>query len=548
VATAAVTQREAARPASRLRDHWLLVVLVALGALLRVLVMVGYRPALLFPDAFRYLLQSQQFYFSTTRPGGYSLVLWPLRHLTDSLTPITLGQHLLGLGMAVACYAFLRRRGLGGTWAAVAVAPVLLDPLQLTLEHYVLSDVLFETLLVSACLVLLWRHRPGAVTLAVVGALVGCAGLVRGAGSFVLAVFVVAVLCLRLPWWRLAAFLVAAVLPLGAYVVGYHAEHDKYAVVESGPQFLYARLAPFISCDRAELPTYERLLCPTEPVGRRPDTNYYMWGRGAGPAYHVRAPQGMTRMQVLKDFDKRVIRAEPLVYARVVAKEALGGFSPSRAHEVPGYPASYWLFEDHNWSLDGFPRWAAEYGPQYHLSQQNPAAGFMAVYRRVLHTPGPLLLLLLLACAAAAAGVGRARWSGVRVAVGLLAGCCAVVIGTGTAFSGFSWRYQLPQVPLIPVAGALAVAALVRGPAPGAPAPLPPLLLLDRVAGGRRRGPLATLAAVLAAVLVAILAAGSGWAAWGTAVVLGVVAGLLVAFALLRRPVVPRPVGQPDDG
>jgi hypothetical protein len=273
-----------------------------------------------------------------------------------------------------------------------------------------------------------------------------------------------------------------------------------------------------------------------------------MWGRGAGPAYHVQVPHGVTRMQVLKDFDKRVIRAEPLLYARVVAKEALGGFSLSRAHDVPGYPASYWLFEDHNWSLDAFPRWAAEYRDQYHLSHENAAAGFLTAYRRVLHTPGPLLGLLLMACAAAAAGLGRARWSGVRVAVGLLAGCCVVVIGTGTAFSGFSWRYQLPQVPLIPVAGALAVAALVRGPAPGAPAPLPPLQLLDRVAGGRWRGPLAALAAVVVVVLVAVLARGSGWAAWGTAIALGLVAGLLVAFALLRRPAVPHPARQPDDG
>jgi hypothetical protein len=547
VATAAVTPREAGRPASRLRDHWLLALLLAVGAVLRVLVMLGYRPALLFPDAFRYLAQSQQFYFSEVRPGGYGLVLWPLRHLTDSLTPITLGQHLLGLGTAVACYAFLRRRGLARTWAAVAVAPLLLDPLQLALEQYVLSDVLFETLLVAACLVLLWRHRPGAVALAVAGALVGCAGLVRGAGSFLLAVFVVAVLCLRLPWRRLAAFLVAAAVPLGAYVVSYHAAHGQYAVVTSGPQFLYARLAPSLPCADVEMPAYERSLCPSEPVGRRPDTDYFMWGRGEGPAYHVQVPHGMTRMQVLKDFDKRLIRAEPLVYARVVAKEALGAFSPSRAHDVPGYPASYWLFEDHNWSLDAFPRWAARYGDQYSLSPENPAAGFLTAYRRVLHTPGPLLGALLLASAAAAAGLGRARWSGVRVAVGLLAGCCAVVIGTGTAFSGFSWRYQLPQVPLLPVAGALAVAALVRGPAPGAPSPLPPLLLLDRVAGGRRRHVLAASAGAVAAVVVALLAGGSGWAAWGTALVLGVVVGLLVVVALLRRPAVPG-AAQPDDG
>jgi hypothetical protein len=46
--------------------------------------------------------------------------------------------------------------------AALATAPLLLDSMQLVIEQYVMSDVLFQALLLAACLLLL-RRRPGAV-------------------------------------------------------------------------------------------------------------------------------------------------------------------------------------------------------------------------------------------------------------------------------------------------------------------------------------------------------------------------------------------------
>jgi hypothetical protein len=54
------------------------------------------------------------------------------------------------------------------------------------------------------------------------------------------------------------------------------------------------------------------------------------------------------------------------------------------------------------------------------------------------------------------------------------------------------------------------------------------------------------LVGVLAALVVAVVAVGSGWAAWGTALLLGVVAGLLVMVALLRRPAVPGSAGSAE--
>jgi Dolichyl-phosphate-mannose-protein mannosyltransferase len=539
---------------SWLGRHRLMVALVAIGVVLRVVEMLAYRPALLFPDSFRYLNEAQHFYLSESRPTGYGLALWPIAHLTGSLPVITACQHLIGLGLAVACYAFLLRRGLPRWGAALAVVPLLLDPLQLVLEHYVLSDLVFEALLVLACLLLLWHHRPGTRAVVVAGFAVGFAGLVRGAGSFLLVVFVVALLCLRPSWRQVTAFVVAAVVPLAGYAFAYHQAHGQFALVGSGPRFLYARLAPNVDCHADRLPAYERMLCPAQPVGERPNTDYFMWGGGEGPAYHVPPSHGMTRAQVIKDFDKRVVRAEPLTYARLVLGDAAAGFAPTRTHDVPGYPSYYWLFADHNWSLDLFPWFAQVHHEQYPLSSEPTAARFLTSYRQVLWTPGPLLGLLLLAGVAAAGGLGRARGSGQRVAVGLLVACCAVTLLTGAAFSGFSWRYQLPQIPLIPVAGALGLAALLRGRPLGAPLHPEPPRVLDRWAArmtaaplparsrcavrraaerGRLQVALAVLAGVAGASVSALLAWASGWATAATATLGGVVVGVLVLAVLL---------------
>jgi hypothetical protein len=531
-----------------------MVALVTLGVALRVVVMLAYRPALLFPDSFRYLDEAHHFYLSESRPTGYGLALWPVAHLTGSLPVITAGQHLIGLGLAVACYAFLLRRGLPRWGAALAVVPLLLDPLQLVLEHYVLSDVVFEALLVLACLLLLWHHRPGTRAVVVAGFAVGFAGLVRGAGSFLLVVFVIALLCLRPSWRQVAGFVTAAIVPLGAYAFAYHQAHGQFALVGTGPRFLYARLAPNVSCQSDRLPAYERMLCPTQPVGERPNTDYFMWGGGEGPAYHVPPSHGMTRSQVIKDFDKRVVRAEPLTYARLVLGDAAAGFAPTRTYGVPGYPSYYWLFADHNWSLDLFPWFAQQHHERYPLSAAPGPARFLTSYRHVLWTPGPLLAVLLLVGAAAAAGLGRARRSGQRVAVGLLVACCVVPLLTGAAFSGFSWRYQLPQIPLLPVAGALGLAALVRGRPTGAPLPSEPPRLLDRWAAlviaaplparsrtavrqaaetGRLQVALAVLAGGAGACVSAALAWASGWATAASAALGGLVVGVLVLGLLL---------------
>jgi hypothetical protein len=541
-----------------LRGNATFLTVLAVAAALRLVVTFAYQPALLFPDSFGYLARAVPFEVHNERPSGYSLFLRPFVQLTTHpLRPVAVVQHLMAMALAVLGYGFLLRRGLPRWAATLPVLPLLFDPLQLVLEQYVLSDVLFECLVVGACLLVLWRHRPGVAELVLSGVLVGCAGFVRGAGTFLLVVFVVALVCLRVRWVKVVAFALAAILPLGAYAVAFHHTFGRYAVSTAGPRFLYARLAPVVDCrdPQLRLPGYERMLCPRRPVGHRPSTDYFMWGHKRGPQWHVHGPADTSQVQVLKDFDKRVLRAEPIVYARAALTDAARGFTPVRTVQAPGYPASYWLFADHYWSVDTFiDRHVMRPRVRRSTGYSPPAAQFLTTYRHWVFTPGPLLAALLVAAGLAALGVRRARESGDRVAVALLGAACVVPLLTAAGLSGFSWRYQLPQMPLLPLAGALGLAAMIRGPRRGAPNLAPPLRILDRCAawmadrqlpapvpallgeaaeGGSLQGLVAVVAGSVAGCLSGMLAAISGWFAPLSAAVVGVGVALVVLLTLL---------------
>jgi hypothetical protein len=285
-----------------------------------------------------------------------------------------------------------------------------------------------------------------------------------------------------------------------------------------------------------------------------------MWGQHQASQWHLKVPPGVRPVQAVKDFDKRVVRSQPLIYLRAIATDLARGFAPARTYDVPGYPSSYWLFQDHYWSADTFPglREKIASGRVGAVADNRTAATAMAAYGRWVFSPGPVMALLLFVCVAATLGVRRARCSGDRTAVGLLLAACVVPLLTTSALSGFSWRYQLPQVALLPTAAALAVSAMVIGRSPGRPDPFPPLQLLDRAAAGLSRLPirqgwrptldravargwcqvvLGVLIAVAVGSVLALLAAASGWFTGGTAAVLGsiVAAGVLVTLLVARK-------------
>jgi Dolichyl-phosphate-mannose-protein mannosyltransferase len=457
--------------------HLPFALLLLAGAVLRALAWRAYRPALLFPDSRLYLLGAANEKLQASRPSGYSVFLWPFLNLDlAGLSAITLTQHLMGLAMAVAIYLLLLRLRVWPWLAALATAPLLLDSLQLSLEQYVMSDVLFEALLLSACLALLWRRRPGAPLLLAAGLALGMAATVRGVGVLLLAPAAVTALALGLPLgWRrtvllLAALAVGFALPLAAYLAAFKAQHGEFAMTTYTSRFLYARLAPIADCRGLDLPPWERPLCPPEPPGERLTSNAYMWDLRRSPQYHVRRPPGTTVQEVLADFNRRIILHQPVDYALLVGRDVLRGFQPFRTVGPKDVKVTPWLlrqelpFNGAKHRPGELYRSFAGYGPVL----DRPLAGMLAGYQHVGHTPGPVLAACAVAGLLAAAGLGRARRSGLRVAAWTFAALCLVVLVAASMGSGFSWRYQLPQLVLLPPAGALGLTALLRRDPPTA--------------------------------------------------------------------------------
>jgi Dolichyl-phosphate-mannose-protein mannosyltransferase len=467
-------QRGLRRP---LLTHLPFVLLLLAGAVLRLLAWRAYRPALLFPDSRLYLLGAANEKLQASRPSGYSVFLWPFLHAhLGGLPSITFVQHMMGLAMAAAIYLLLLRLRVRPWLAALATAPLLLDSMQLSLEQYVMSDVLFEALLLSACLLLLWRRRPGPFLLLAAGLALGTAATVRGVGALLLAPALVTALALGLPLgWRRTVLLVAALgvgfaLPLAAYMAVFKAQHGEFALSTYTNRFLYARLAPIADCRGLDLPAWERSLCPPEPPDQRMGTNAYMWNLRQSPQYHVRPPPGKTVREVLADFNRRIILHQPVDYAVVVGRDVLRGFQPFRTVGPKDVKPTPWLlrqefpFNGVKHRPDQLYRSFAGYGPVL----DRPLAGMLASYQHVGHTPGPVLGACAVAGLLAAAGLGRARRSGLRVAAWTFAALCLAVLVAAAMGSVFSWRYQLPQLVLLPPAGALGLTALLRRDPPTA--------------------------------------------------------------------------------
>jgi hypothetical protein len=501
-----------------LRRHWLFAVLLGLAAALRAVVQLAYRPALIFPDSERYLQYAQNFLNGHWAPdwlrvSGYSLLLMPAV-LTHDLAAVAAVQHLLGLATAVLVYAVAIRFGARRWVAAAAAIPVLFDPLQLDIEQYVLTDVCATFLGVAALVILAWRRgATGAAAPVTAGLLIAAATIIR---EYDLLVMIPAVLYLVVavrPGRRFAAaaLLLAGFLPPVLGYLGWHAVwYGRFDFVDYDSQFMYGRIAQFADCAGLSLPGYERPLCPRQPPAQR-DPNFYMWNPRS-PQVTLQAPPGMNKGHIILDFDRRIIEHQPLAYLEAVGEDMLYSFSPVRGDGPEHYPV--WYHQFHRYFPTTPDRTATIRAYTGRGPRVDPAlAGFLTGYGRAFYVPGPLLAAGLALGLAGAAGLGRA-WrraglgragrraspaagppagppaAGPAVAAAhggragpssrQLRGACLLFAVSAIAVTevpyligNFDWRYEMPQLSLIPVAavlGALALAGGARDRTPATPA------------------------------------------------------------------------------
>lgn len=485
----------AGRVRALVRRHPLFSTALALAAAVRLVVMLGYQPAILFRmDSFDYLWGAAHPSPNVVNPSGYSLFLWLLRP-AHSLVLVTALQHLLGLGLAVLMYAVLRRYGLPGWGATLATLPVLFDPAQLLLEQLVMADVLAMALMVAGvALLLLLGERAPVWRLAVVGLLLGLSTVVRPT-SLPLLVFVPAYLLIRRGGWRRAgAALAAGVLPVLGYMGWFAAAHGSFNMTNSDGLFLWTRTMSFANCAVIKPPADLQALCPqAQPPGlnqanpvQRPMPKYYLWDRRAWQWQRtppVAAPDSAAFTQANNaralQFAERAILAQPLSYAHVVLHDASLTFRTTP--DILRFPVSYIAdqyplpqgnlqyamaaVKGYGGSTDVLPRLERE---RYATRMTQPFVAMIGAYQRVIFLPAPVLGLALLAGLAGLLIPSRRTWAGA-----LLWLSAVVLMLLPTAEHEYTYRYVVPAVPLICMAAAFTFRKPrpARVPAAGAPAP-----------------------------------------------------------------------------
>jgi hypothetical protein len=480
-----------ARPAwwEAVGRHRLFLGLLVGGTLLRVVVQLAYRPALVFPDTGTYLADAWNFAHGRLVPdpirtSGYSLFLVPLVELVHHLFLAAVANHVLGLGSAILVYALLTRLGCPRWGAALATVPVLFDPLQLDLEQYVLSDVLASFLVLAGLVVLVWRRgrateggppQLGWGQSVAAGLLLSLAAWVRMADAVAILPALLYVMVAIRPWKRLVTrgglVALSFALPLVGYAGWFHASWGPWALSSYSGHFMYGKVASFADCKGMALPSYERSLCPSTRPGHRRSADFYMWDPGS-PQWKFHPPPGRSADAVVANFSTRIILHQPLTYAEHAAADFSYGFSPVRGRGPDHYPQWYHQFQSSYPTYHGVavaslvPDILWSYG---HLrgSVQPRLAAFLHAYGR-WYVPGPLLASGLLVGMGAAVGLGHSRRSRLRApCLAFSVGVVAVLLPPA-ALSVFDWRYQLPQLALIPVGACLGITALVRGPQPDA--------------------------------------------------------------------------------
>src|SRR6202451_388667 len=136
-----------------------LSVALAVGALLRLIAMLGYPGALWFAgDSYVYVGAALRPIPDVSKSTGYSFFLRLLLPF-HSFTLVTGVQHLMGRLTAVMIYVLLRRNRVSKTWSAAATLPQLLDGYIIEDEHLIMAETVFTFLLMIAVLLLLWQPR-----------------------------------------------------------------------------------------------------------------------------------------------------------------------------------------------------------------------------------------------------------------------------------------------------------------------------------------------------------------------------------------------------
>jgi len=321
------------------------VTLVAV--VLRVLLMVAYVPAILsYPDESSYVEAAAGSLFGNPfRPAGYSLFLRIVHVVSANLQFTIAVQHVIGLLTAVGVYALARRIGAGRWTALLPAALVAVSGDQLYLEHVLLSDGLYLTIIVLATYCALRvldasPERPGRMLAGLGWALaagVAIAALtsVRTLGVALAPVLVLWLLVVGGPKWRRRVLLAGlAAAACGLLLLGYAFAQKQATGVFGLSRFsgwpLYARVATFADCRKFTPPPGTRVLCQPTPSSLRPGPAFYIWNSRSPAERAFGFPPAHGAL--LARFADAAILGQPLDYLYTASRDLLRYVYPHLVH------------------------------------------------------------------------------------------------------------------------------------------------------------------------------------------------------------------------
>jgi hypothetical protein len=440
-------ERRAPRARRWARRHWLFLVLLLAGIVLRTLAMVAYVPSLPLRsgDAYQYLVRAVSMSVEQSyHPFLYSVLLKPFT--LGSLAWLTAVQHLAGIATAVLIYLALTRFGLSHWLAALGAAPVLLDGYQIALEHQPLTETFFELFGVGGLVLAAWSTRPGLGTASAAGFLLGLSVLIRFAGFALLPAVVVFLLTRRVQWTRLAALVASFLIPLLGYAVWFQTQTGTFGLTNRNGFYLYGRVADFANCRDVDVPSRERVLCP-EKLKHEP-------GRGlfnAGLPGSIR--QDPNYNDLAESFARRMIVAKPGSFALAVASDLGKFFAPE-----PSAESDRWLVAR---ELSARDQRHVPAGIDAQFRMRPGPAVVLRTWQKAVWLRGPLLaLMLLLGLTGAIVGWSRTSRPPFGPESLLFTAASFGLLLFPTIFAVYHFRYYVPAIPFAGAAGAIGLATL----------------------------------------------------------------------------------------
>ena len=247
------------------------------------------------------------------------------------------------------------------------------------------------------------------------------------------------------------------------YLTGTFLVTGHFGMAGNGPSPQYGRAAAAADCATLRVPADARALCPSPAQTLALGGVDGLLHNPRSPGHTVPVRPGLSRDEFLDRFALATFRQQPLRVAASVARDSARLFAPVRNDDPQVTPIARWQFQDfyptypRRYSMAFFTRLAHAHGSGGDLAAVQPAASILRAYQLGGgYTPGPLYAVFLIA---GVAGALRRR-TGLRVAC-LLATLAAVVLLVSSDAFEFSWRYQLPAVVMLPLAGALGITSLL---------------------------------------------------------------------------------------